>query len=160
MNSYEILKQAIDKVGAKKVAMDMKVSSPLVYKWCQDPSRETGDDSSGARNPLDRTLALFRSTDDLSIVNWLCNRADGYYVANLDAKAKFQEGSVHHTQTMIQEFSDLLRVIAESFANDGVIDSKEAKHIRREWQKLKSYGEEFVTACENGVFSEREDCDD
>ena len=158
MNSFEILKQAIDKVGAKKVAMDMKVSSPLVYKWCQTPSQEAGDDLSGARNPLDRTLELFRSTDDLSIVNWLCNRADGYYVANLDAKVKFREGSVHHTQTMIGEFSDLLKVISESFANDGIIDKKEAKKIRREWQKLKSYGEEFVTACENGVFSEREDC--
>jgi hypothetical protein len=154
MHSHEVLKQAIDKVGAKKVAMDMKVSTPLVYKWCQEPTKEAGDDSSGARNPLDRTLALFRSTDEISLVNWLCNRAEGYFVANLEAESKFKEGSVHHTQTMIVEFSDVLKVIAESFANDGYIDPDEAVLIRREWQKLKSYGEEFVTACENGLFGE------
>ena len=85
MTSYDLLKQALDEVGAKKVAMDMKVSTPLVYKWCQEPTKEAGDDSSGARNPLDRTLALFRATDDLSIVNWLCNQAEGYFVANMEA---------------------------------------------------------------------------
>jgi len=157
MRSYEILKKAIDTVGAKKVAMDMKVSTPLVYKWCQEPTKEAGDDSSGARNPLDRTLAVYRSTGEIAIVNWLCNKAEGYYVANLEAEKKFRKGGVRHTQTMIQEFSDLIKVIAESFANDGYIDGNEAKKIRREWQKLKSFGEEFVTACEHGVFTEQEE---
>ena len=124
-----------------------------MYKWCQEPTKEAGDDSSGARNPLDRTVALYRSTNDLSIVEWLCSKAEGYFVANMEAKKKFGPDTVMHTQKMIKEFSDLLEVIAVSFANDGKIDEKEAKKIRREWQTLKSYGEEFVSACEAGIFN-------
>lgn len=160
MASHKILKQAVDEVGAKKVAMDMKVSTPLVYKWCQEPSVEIGDDSSGARNPLDRVLALYHSTGDIRVVNWLCNRAEGYFVANLEAEKKFGKGGVHQTQQMIKEFSDLLEVIAESFANDGFIDMDEAKKIRREWQNLKSYGEEFVSGCEAGLFDKVEKTED
>ena len=40
--SYEVLKDAIDKVGVKAVAHDMNLSTPLLYKWCQRP-KDSGD---------------------------------------------------------------------------------------------------------------------
>ena len=41
MDSHQVLQKAIEKVGAKKVAGDMRVSSSLVYKWCQPSDDNT-----------------------------------------------------------------------------------------------------------------------
>ncbi len=58
MDSHQVLQKAIEKVGAKKVARDMRVSSSLVYKWCQPSTDDATIEPSGARNPLDRVAAL------------------------------------------------------------------------------------------------------
>jgi len=151
MESYEILKQAVEKVGAKRVAAAMGVSTSLVYKWCEragDP-----EDTSGARNPLDRLRVLLESTGDDAILQWVCQCGDGYFVCNpAIASDRPSTEYVAHTQKMLQDFSDLLRVMSESIANDGVVDCREAKRIRKEWEDLKRYGEQFVHACEEGLF--------
>jgi hypothetical protein len=71
-------------------------------------------------------------------------------LSNFDAKY------VQHTQRMLQNFSDLLRVISESMLNDGSVDDAEAERIRSEWDRLKAYAETFVSACEQGLFDGEE----
>ena len=61
------------------------------------------------------------------------------------------------TQKILQEFSDLLDAVSSSVENDGDIDAKEAKRIRREWEDLKRITESFVVACERGVYAEAPD---
>jgi hypothetical protein len=151
MDSCEILKSAVENVGVKKVAAEMRVSQSLVYKWCEQAGEE--DDVSGARNPLDRVEELVACTGCRKLVEWLCERCDGYFVNNPDIrKQKIDAEFIAHTQRMIQNFSELLRAMSESISNDGRIDGREAVKIRREWEDLKRYAESFVAACEQGMF--------
>ena len=156
--SWEVLKTSVEKVGAKAVAAHLKVSQALVYKWCEKPRDDDTDDGeqgSGARNPLDRVLGVVESTADDALVGWLCARTGGFFTPNPETKAA--ENSVDFlakTQEMIQQFSDLLRVLTESKNNDGRIDTDEAKRIRLAWEDLKGQVESLVVACEQGLFDD------
>ena len=154
MKSHEVLKQAIDAVGTKQVAGDLKVSTSLVYKWCAKPDDADGDrDPSGARNPLDRVLQICDSTGERSSVEWLCGGVGGYFVESPDVDlSNVPSECVHHTQALLARFSQLLQVISESLANEARIDESEARQIRRQWHDLQSQGEAFVRACESGLF--------
>ncbi len=153
MNSYDIIREAINKVGVKKVAAAMGVSTSLVYKWCE--KSDDTDETSGARNPLDRLRLLVESTGDDSIIQWLCKANDGYFVRNPkvgmdDVTAEY----VTHTQKILRDFSDLLQVMSASISDDGRIDDEEARRIRKEWEDLKRMSERFVRACERGIFNQ------
>lgn len=140
--SHEVLKEAIDGVGAKAAAAKLGLSQAMVYKWCADPG------GSGTPNPLDRIAALVELTGDPGAVAWLCEAAGGIFVANPDPKRGSDPVAVlSQTQKLVREFSDLLDVIAQSMA-DGKVDPAEARRIRSEWEALKRQAEGFVRACE------------
>ena len=150
--SYEVLKTAVDRVGAKSVAKDLRLSPSLIYKWCESYGE---DDSSGSENPLDRILALVKATKDRGPVDWLCQNLDGYFVENPDPAEganKSSELVMVATQQLLKEFTDMLSVVAQSLQNDNAIDRAEAKKIRREWEELKGLAESFVRGCELGTF--------
>jgi len=153
MKSHDVLKAVVETIGTKRVASDLRVSSSLVYKWCAEPPSETGDDASGARNPLDRPLQLYESTDDRRPIEWLCTQANGFFVESIatDTDA-VDEAYVSHTQRLLSEFSELLRAVADSMAHEGRIDHSESKQIRAKWLSLQSCAEAFVQACERGNF--------
>ena len=153
MKSHEVLKQAIEAVGTKQVAGDLKVSSSLVYKWCAEPVVDGERDPSGARNPLDRILELCGSTGDRRAVEWLCEQVGGYFVETPDVTlTEIPTECIRHTQSLLAEFSNLLQVISESIANEDRIDEAESRKIRQQWAQLQSQGEAFVRACESGLF--------
>ena len=156
MKSYEVIGQAVDTVGAKKVAAAMGLSPSLVYKWCEAPRDEGEAEGSGAANPMDRLLALWECTRSAALLDWLCVHAGGTFVPDPARTIKNTHAEyVEQTQTMIHDFSELLGAISESIANDGRVDPKEADTIRREWQKLKAFAESFVVACERGMFDKK-----
>ncbi|MDY7010217.1 MAG: phage regulatory CII family protein [Planctomycetota bacterium] len=156
MDSHQVLQKAIEKVGAKKVAGDMNISPSLVYKWCQ-PSA-TGDSTiepSGARNPLDRLVALLESTNDTDVVQWLCEQAGGFFVHDPEVSdRRIDVEYIANTQRIIEDFSRLLRALSDAITDDGEVDENESQKIRTQWQRLKRYGEAFVCACERGMFTE------
>ncbi len=79
--------------------------------------------------------------------------ADGFFVLNPTAFSDAVEEEVFkNTQCLIQEFSETLQTISESFNHGRRIDKKEAKLIREKWEDVKRVGENFVRACEGGVF--------
>lgn len=131
MESHDVLKAVVETIGTKRVASDLRVSSSLVYKWCAEPPAEPGDDASGARNPLDRLIQLYESTDDRRPIEWLCTQANGFFVESIatDTDA-VDEAYVSHTQRLLSEFSELLRAVADSMAHEGRIDHSESKQIR------------------------------
>lgn len=151
MESHEVLKKAFESpnTSPKEIASELGVSLSLVYKWAQSNS-ETG---SGSRNPLDRVEALVELTKHVEIIEWLCERAGGYFVRN--PKSSCQEGYevVPATHTIVQQFAGLLDVVSRA-ALDNTIDPKESAEIRIVWDKLKSYCEGFVRCCEEGDFEQ------
>ena len=148
MQSHELLKEVLKKTSAKQISADMGLSLSLIYKWAEPPSDETG---SVANNPLDRIEQLLRITDDGRIAQWVCERAGGFFINNPKALPHpFQ--LIPSTNSIVQEFADMLGVIAVA-ASDNAITPSEAKAIRRRWEDLKSVTEGFVRSCEEGNFS-------
>jgi hypothetical protein len=152
MESHEVLREAIEKVGAKSISSDLKVSTALVYKWCAKSGGADG--ASGALNPLDRVMAICNQTESQEPVRWLCEQLKGFFVENpvIDSGDCDTE-YIQHTQKILQEFTTLLQSLSQSIADDGIIDTEESQMIRSQWELLKKHGEEFVSSCEEGVFN-------
>lgn len=148
MQSHELLREVFQKYSAKQVAADLDLSLSMIYKWAEPPESGTG---SGSVNPLDRIEALIRSTKDHRIVQWICQRAGGYYIKNPKAHTEHNTHLIPATNEIVQEFADLLAVIATAAA-DNQITRAEAENIRGRWEELKSVTEEFVACCEEGNF--------
>ena len=155
MKSWEVLREAADRIGVKALAARLNLSTALVYKWCQEPATDENPAASGARNPLDRLRAVYEATQDPDIVNWMCMAANGFYVPN--PKVKFgeqEEKLLTTTQHMVRDFGRLLSDISRGIEDDGVISTGEAERIRRSWERLKSQAERFTVACERGLYGE------
>jgi hypothetical protein len=123
----------------------MGLSLSLIYKWAE-PAAE----GSGVANPLDRIEQLLKLTDDRRIAQWVCERAGGFFILNPKANPQ-AVNLIPATNTIVQEFADLLAVIAAA-ATDNAITRTEAKEIRGRWEELKSVTEGFVRCCEAGNF--------
>lgn len=147
MLSHELLKELLKKTSAKQIAADMNVSLSLVYKWTEAPVDEAG---SGANNPLDRIEQLIKITGSPRIAQWVCERSGGFFLANPELNPQ-EPALVPETNRIVQEFADLLMVIATASA-DNTVTAPEAKDIRRRWEGLKSVTEGFVMRAERGEF--------
>jgi hypothetical protein len=71
---------------------------------------------------------------------------------DLPARGRIFYFLIPATNEIVQEFADLLAVIATAAA-DNQITTAEAKDIRGRWEELKSVTEGFVACCENGNFA-------
>lgn len=151
MKSHEIMKEVLRESGVKSVAVDMNLSTSLLYKWSQDQDSE---DSSGADSPLDRLIKLYEITGDDRLVRWLCQQTDGFYSPNPRPHKTAPPPLLQATQSILREFSELLEAVSSSSADNGEIDTEEAASIRKEWEDLKSLAETFVSACERGNYQE------
>lgn len=147
MESHEVLRRALRKTTPKAVASDLGVSLSLVYKWAEKPI----DDGSGSKNPLDRVLQIIELSGDTGIVEWLCRQQNGHFVRDPDVDDEKVDHVLPATQEIIGQFSDLLEQITDA-ADDHSVTKQEADEIRECWDKLKSYAEAFVRACEAGDF--------
>jgi hypothetical protein len=147
MQSYELLREVFKSKPPKQVSEDIGISMSVLYKWAEQPGHAGG---SGIGNPLDRVEALLRSTGDQRIAQWLCERANGFFIQN-PRGITLPHYLVPATNQIVQEFADLLHVIAKA-AHDSEVTRDEAKQIRARWEELKSVTEGFVAACEQGKF--------
>ena len=148
MQSHELLREVFQKHSAKHIAAEMGLSLSMIYKWAEPPDPAAG---SGAVNPLDRIDALQNCSADPRVVQWICQRAGGFFIKNPRTHHPHPEFLIPATNEIIQEFADLLAVIAKAVADDQ-ITSNEAADIRGRWEELKSVTEGFVQCCEQGNF--------
>jgi hypothetical protein len=148
MHSYELLREVFDKKAPKQVAADLGLSLSMVYKWAEPPDHAAG---SGTSNPLDRIEALLTSTGDHRLVQWICQRAGGFFILN-PKNTPHPHFLIPATNQIVQEFADLLAVVAKA-ADDNQITQAESKQIRARWEELKTVTEGFVVCCEEGNFS-------
>jgi hypothetical protein len=147
MESHELLREIFDTKTPKEVSADLELSTSMVYKWAQPRAGE----GSGIENPLDRVEALYQSTGDQRLIQWLCQRAGGFFIQN-PANVPHPHYLIPATNQIVQEFADLLQVVAAAAA-DNQITTAESKQIRARWEELKSVTEGFVAACEEGNFA-------
>ena len=148
MRSHELLREVFEKCHPKQISADLGLSLSLIYKWAEPPE----ENGSGTANPLDRVEALLRCTGDSSILQWLCERHGGFFIKNPKGNWPHPDFLVPATNQIVQEFADLLSVIAMA-AGDNHISKDEARNIRARWEELKQVTEGFVHCCENGNFS-------
>jgi Phage regulatory protein CII (CP76) len=148
MESHELLREIFEKKTPKEVSADLELSTSMIYKWAQPPPDDAG---SGTANPLDRIEALYQSTGDERLVQWICQRAGGFFIQN-PRNAPHPHQLIPATNQIVQEFADLLHVIATATA-DEKITTAETKEIRARWEELKTVTEGFVAGCEEGNFS-------
>ncbi len=148
MHSYEILREVFQQCSPKQVASELGLSLSMIYKWAEPPDPTAG---SGSTNPLDRLEALLQCTNDRRLVQWVCQRAGGFFILNPKTNKPHPAFLIPATNEIVQEFADLLAVIATAAA-DNQITAKEAENIRGRWEELKSVTESFVACCEQGNF--------
>jgi len=149
MHSHEILREVFQQCSPKQVASELGLSLSMIYKWAEPADATAG---SGSTNPLDRIDALLRCTNDRRLVQWICQRAGGFFILNPKTTKPHPSFLIPATNEIVQEFADLLAVIATAAA-DNQISRKEAQQIRARWEELKSVTETFVACCEQGNFS-------
>jgi hypothetical protein len=148
MQSHEILRDVFQQCSPKQVAAELGLSLSMIYKWAEPPDAAAG---SGSTNPLDRIDALLRCTNDRRLVQWICQRAGGFFILNPKINKPHPSFLIPATNEIVQEFADLLAVIA-SAAADNQITRKESEQIRARWEELKTVTESFVACCEEGNF--------
>jgi hypothetical protein len=152
MHSHEVLREVYEKVNPKVVADAMKLSLSMIYKWAE-PS---GEGQSGAVNPLDRIESLVQCADDARITQWICERSGGFFIRNPKSHWPHPFSVIPATNQIVQEFADLLSVVATA-AKDNHVSRDEAGSIRARWEQLKSVTEGFVRCCEEGNFKDIRD---
>lgn len=148
MQSDEILREVFQQCSAKQVASELGLSLSTIYKWAEPPDPSAG---SGSTNPLDRIAMLLSCTKDRRLVQWICQKAGGFFILNPKETQPYPSYLIPATNEIVQEFADLLAVIATAAA-DNQITSKEAEVIRSRWEELKCVTESFVACCEEGNF--------
>lgn len=153
MQSHEVFREVFQQCSPKQVAAELGLSLSMMYKWAEPPDPAAG---SGSTNPLDRIDALLRCTNDPRLVQWLCQRAGGFFILNPKTNKPHPSYLIPATNEIVQEFADLLAVVATAAA-DNQITPQEAKQIRARWEELKSVTEGFVACCENGNFAPLKD---
>ena len=148
MQSHELLREVFQKCSPKQVAAQLGLSLSMIYKWAEPGDPTAG---SGSTNPLDRIDALMRCTNDARLVQWICQRAAGFFIQNPKTANPHPAYLIPATNEIVQEFADLLAVVAAAAA-DNQITHKESQQIRARWEELKSVTETFVACCEEGNF--------
>src|SRR3954454_22410537 len=149
MQSHELLREVFQQCSPKQVSSELGLSLSMIYKWAEPADTTAG---SGSTNPLDRIDALLKCTQARRLVQWICERAGGFFILNPKTNKPHPSFLIPATNEIVQEFADLLAVIA-SAAADNEITGKESKNIRARWEELKTVTESFVACCEEGNFS-------
>src|SRR5947207_15546454 len=145
MDSHELLQEVFQKTSAKQIAAALGLSLSMIYKWAE-PDDGTG---SGAANPLDRIEALVRCTNDTRIVHWICEQAGRFFIKNPKATWPHPIHLMPATNQIVQEFADLLAVIA-SGATDNHTTPHEAKTITARGEHVTSLTEGSVRRITDG----------
>ena len=157
MKSFEVMRALRRLAGAKVVAAAVGLSKSHTDKWC----RPTGGMETGELNPLDRMEQLQRLPGGLALLDWLCQRAGGFFVRNpapktgrsatgraREARARALLAAHSQAEEQLAQFKlDVARAV-----QDGQVTAAEAAQLRSDWEVVKSELESFVVACERGAF--------
>jgi len=143
----QVLRRNLLPLGLKNAARHLGLSPKLLERWCTPTS-----DASLRDDPLSRLSLLYRLTQDQRLLEWLCQRCNGYFVSPRHEPGPGPASALTALQKVVSEFAGLLASVTDLVARQGQISASESVEIRRIWQSLKSVGEAFVVATESGRF--------
>src|SRR5438128_7194266 len=104
MHSHEILRDIFQQCSPKQVAAELGLSVSMIYKWAEPPDAGAG---SGSTNPLDRLEALLRCTNDRRLVQWICQRAGGFFILNSKIDKPHPSFLITATNKIVLVYSEL-----------------------------------------------------
>ncbi len=151
MKSYEVLREVSQKLGAKHLAAELKISPKLFQKWTQP----VGPAHDGRMNPVERVVQITRLADDRRLVEWLCAAAGGFFVPNVAASLAKEE-RLPAMMDLPQAENALVHDIAtfELALTEAIPQPKSRARVealRGCFEALKSNGERLVRSLEAGV---------
>lgn len=132
----EVLRDAVGH-KIKEIAFKTGLSKSFHY---QELSGKT-------KNILDRVKIYIDAEDGDSILQWLCNENEGYFVKRLTAGNSQNQVIAK----LLLEFSEVMKVVADALM-DGKVSMREYKNIRSEWTDVQAVMEGFLDAVERGEF--------
>lgn len=142
----EVLRDAVKGVNIKELAADLgkvqgkeTLSKSYVYQQL----------SARTANILQRCEVWLKHEKGDSILQWLCNENEGYFVKRI-----VRRGKTDHTiiAKLMVEFSEVMKAIAESLI-DGKVEDKEYRNMRKEWQDVQALMESFFDDVESGKYN-------
>ena len=86
--------------AAATPAAATRANPARVVQWCEPAAEKDDPDQSGAKNPLDRVRELFTITKDIHLIRWLCNEAEGFYVADPDLEVRKSHDQAIYAETL------------------------------------------------------------
>lgn len=128
MTTADLIKNSVS-IPAKEIADDLNLSKELVYKWGQGSQR----------NPIDRVEYLMSVCENKDIINYLCQKSDGYFIE----LPKVEETSSEICANACKEFGELLTAMSTALS-DGVVDQVEYNRINKEWSDLQNVMHGFL----------------
>lgn len=142
----DILREATKGVNIKELAADLgkvegkpTLSKSYVYQQL----------SARTANILDRCQVWLKHEKGDSILQWLCNENEGYFVKRITRLGKNDHTVI---ATLLKEFAEVMGSIADALL-DGKVSMKEYRKMRKEWQDVQSVMESFFDAIERGEYN-------
>jgi len=144
----DILREAAKDMNVKQLAADLgkvegkeTLSTSYIYQQLRGEKK--------IKNILDRCQVWLKHEKGDTILQWLCNENEGYFVKRLNGGDKTNHQVV---AKLMKEFAEVISTIADALL-DGKVSMREYKNLRKEWQDVQGIMEGFLDACERGEFS-------
>lgn len=144
METYLIIKTAVQRGQARELAQLLGVSEDLVRRWGREPHSEDNPFSTGARNPIDRMDALFL----WCLVNCpeMAEAIAERYNAKLKARYAQHADKMTGTINLKSAAAQALKEGAESLS--AVIEEKPLQETMTEWFQFKEKMEVYLRTLE------------
>lgn len=145
MNSKEALKLSCKERGVKEIAESLSISPTAIYNQINDPDKN---------DILNKFVDFVNACGNEIPIKWAASELNGMFLKNPDIEAKKEDIRQRYVPEALQEFGNVIKEIGEAM-EDGRITVEEAESIRVEWDKLKTFLETFVLACEFGFLDDK-----
>jgi hypothetical protein len=143
MKSVAVLRAVLPKAVVKQVAADLGLHENTLYKWCEPD----GGKAAGVLNPLERLAQLLQSTQDVRLVEYVCELAGGHFVRNRAVASASGEDLLPATVAVLGEMGHLSAAVSEA-VKDCRVTKAEAAELRSGWNQLQAEMELFMAGCE------------
>ena len=138
MMTDKILNEATKGVNKKELASELGFDVSYLYRQL----------NGGERNILDQIKPWLKAENGDTILQWLCNENEGYFVKRITRRGKNDHAVI---AKLLKEFAEVMGSIADALL-DGKISTKEYKTMRKEWQDVQSVMESFFDSIERGEY--------
>ncbi len=121
----------------KELANSMGLSKELIYKWREDERS----------NPIDRTEALMKASDNNDIINYLASSTGGYFIET----PKDTQAGYEVCAGACKEFGELMVTMGRAL-EDGEITKDEYVDISKEWADLVNVMHGFLSKSKSELY--------